>query len=758
MTDATHTIFGIRHHGPGSARALTQALAEHQPDIVLIEGPPDANGVIKWVADETMEPPVALLVYRPDKPEKGTYYPFVIFSPEWQAMRHALTHDVAVRFMDLPLAIRFAHEDAILVPEIEAFQTFAKISGYANYEQWWNAAIEQRHDGAELFPAVQELMTTLRAMPPTAAIEESEDRMQRQLWADRREAAMRQIIRQAVADGYQRIAVVCGAWHGPALEDLTSAETDAALLANLPRVKIEATWVPWTYGRLAMRTGYGAGIQSPGWYQHLWAMSAEQASPTESGIQWLTRVAHLLREEDLDASSAHVIEAVRLAEALAALRGHAFPGLPEYEEAIQTVLCFGDSAPLDLIRRKLSVGERMGMVPSGIPMIPLQRDLLHQQKRLKLRPEPRPSKLKLDLRTERHRERSALLHRLTILNVPWGRPQKVRVKQGTYTELWQLEWIPDLAIRVVEAGFWGNTVAEATAALVADRAEKAADLPALTQLLDEVLLADLPESVNHIMVRIEEEAALNRDVVHMMDALPPLARILRYGDVRQTDQAALEEVVAGLLTRICIGLPTSCQRLGDDAAQEMVERISAVHAIVQRLQNEAQEKQWLRALAHIAEHPHTHGSIAGRTTRLLLDSGHISAEMAAIALERALSTGTVATQDSDELMQAALWLDGFLADSELLLVHDRQLLDLLDDWLLALPEERFVDILPLLRRTFSSFSEAARRLLGERLRGQAPISAETPAAGPRFDPERAQSVLPVVAKLLGRPTPEEDPS
>ena len=32
-----------------------------------------------------------------------------------------------------------------------------------------------------------------------------------------REAHMRKVLRRAIKDGYQRIAVVCGAWHVPAL-------------------------------------------------------------------------------------------------------------------------------------------------------------------------------------------------------------------------------------------------------------------------------------------------------------------------------------------------------------------------------------------------------------------------------------------------------------------------------------------------------------------------------------------------------------
>ena len=56
-------IFGIRHHGPGSSRSLQQALEALKHDCVLIEGPPDADGILSFVSSDQMRPPVAILVY-----------------------------------------------------------------------------------------------------------------------------------------------------------------------------------------------------------------------------------------------------------------------------------------------------------------------------------------------------------------------------------------------------------------------------------------------------------------------------------------------------------------------------------------------------------------------------------------------------------------------------------------------------------------------------------------------------------------------
>src|SRR5262245_5725653 len=103
-----YSVLGIRHHGPGSARSVRQALAQLQPDAILVEGPPDAAEVLALAGHAGMKPPVALLIYIPAEPKRAVYYPFAVFSPEWQAIQYGLSHNIPVRFMDLPQAHQFA--------------------------------------------------------------------------------------------------------------------------------------------------------------------------------------------------------------------------------------------------------------------------------------------------------------------------------------------------------------------------------------------------------------------------------------------------------------------------------------------------------------------------------------------------------------------------------------------------------------------------------------------------------------------------
>ncbi len=130
----------------------------------------------------------------------------------------------------------------------------------------------------------------------------------------------------------------------PGLEKMPTQKEDNELLKGLPKVKVECTWIPWTYDRLSFRSGYGAGIVSPGWYDHLWHY------PDDDGTRWMSKVAALFRTKGMDISVAHVIETVRLAQVAAALRGLPRPSLEEYNDAVTTVMGFGDPILLQVIR------------------------------------------------------------------------------------------------------------------------------------------------------------------------------------------------------------------------------------------------------------------------------------------------------------------------------------------------------------------------------------------------------------------------
>ncbi|MFG2818907.1 DUF5682 family protein [Kitasatospora sp. NPDC048365] len=822
MTTPQVTLLGIRHHGPGSARAVAAALEQLRPDAVLIEGPPEADALAAMAGDKELVPPVALLAHVVDDPGRAAFWPFAVFSPEWVALRYAADAGSAVGFIDLPAALTFAlaarrAEEAQSGPGApsgvpggtsdgtgpqeddgptigDPIGELARAAGHDDPERWWEDVIEHRSPGADAlapFAAVAEAMAALREEGTAGRRDEL------------REAWMRQQIRAARRAGHQRIAVVCGAWHVPALQSMPSVAHDRALLAGLPKKpKTEVTWVPWTHRRLSQHTGYGAGIDSPGWYHHLFTTGQDDTRGTagtgpatgrDTIAHWMTRVAELLRAEDHPVSSAHVIEAVRLADTLAAMRGRPLPGLTETLDAVRAVMCDGSDVALALVHDRLVVGDALGEVPADAPAVPLQRDLARVQRSLRLKPEAGERELVLDLRKELDGERSRLLHRLRLLGIDWGTPSRSTVNStGTFRETWRLRWEPEFAVRVVEAAQWGTTVESAATGKAVEEAVRAAELAELTALAERCLLAGLPDALPAVMRLLADRAALDTDVAHLAAALPALVRSLRYGDVRATDGHALGEVAHGLAERICVGLPPACTGLDTDGATAMRAHLDAVHAAVALLAGPGRatgsaapatdggepggqsepvavaehagtpgvpaagagiDERWAAALRSLAERepaggPATGvpGLLRGRAVRLLLDDARLDTAEAGRRMGLVLSTAGAPAD-------AAGWIEGFLAGQGALLLHDTALLGLLDDWLCAVPADSFTDLLPVLRRTFSALEAGVRRTVGERVATGPLTDRPVPVAAVAadLDPGRADAALPTLALLLGLP-------
>ncbi|MEV5952869.1 DUF5682 family protein [Streptomyces sp. NPDC051987] len=779
-------LLGVRHHGPGSARAVRAALDAARPRAVLIEGPPEADALIPLAADPQMRPPVALLAHAVDEPGRSAFWPLADFSPEWVAIRWALEHEVPARFIDLPATHTLAWEQAQKAPatppgpesdapgtrtagsgaeadgprdaapaaelrmRVDPLAALAEAAGYDDPERWWEDVVEHRGEAADRdvfapFAAVAEAMTALREAYGTGGRDRDPVR----------EAHMRLRLRTAQREFGEEVAVVCGAWHVPALRARTTVAADRELLKGLPKVRTDMTWVPWTNRRLARSSGYGAGIDSPGWYGHLFR------APDRPVERWLTKVAGLLREEDRIVSSAHVIEAVRLARALAVMRGRPLPGLGETTDAVRAVLCEGSDVPLALVHDRLVVGDALGEVPEAAPAVPLQRDLAREQRRLRLKPEALERELELDLRKETDAGRSRLLHRLRLLGVEWGEPVRSRGSTGTFRETWRLRWEPELSVRVAEAGVWGTTVEGAASARAEADAVHASALAEVTGLAEHCLLAGLADALPVVMRALADRAALDTDVGHLAQALPALVRALRYGDVRGTDTRALAEVAAGLAERVFVGLPPACAALDGDAAEEMRGHVDAVHTAVGLLAEPAAEgdpghrdlrHRWRTVLRTLAGRDSLPGVLRGRAVRILLDEGELAPQEAARLMGLVLSPGTPPAD-------AAAWIEGFVGGNGgggMLLVHDERLLGLVDAWLTGVPADAFTDVLPLLRRTFSVYEPGVRRTIGElvrrgpgeRIQGTGRAGG-TPGFGTEADTERADAVLPVLRLLLG---------
>jgi hypothetical protein len=229
-----------------------------------------------------------------------------------------------------------------------------------------------------------------------------------------------------------------------------------------------------------------------------------------------------------------------------------------------------------------------------------------------------------------------------------------------------------------------------------------------------------------------------------MDALPALARSVRYGDVRGTDVDALRTVVDSVLTRACVGLPAAVTSLDGEGAAELRTRLDGVTSALGLLDRSDLRDRWLDTLDAASRRPDLHGLVAGRLDRTLYDAGRLDSDETRRRLGIVLTVGTPPAH-------GAAYVEGFFAGGGLLLIHDDALLGLVDAWIGGIPADTFTEVLPLVRRTFGAFARPERRAVAGRVRslGSRAPSVRESSSSPDLDEERARSVLPVVHALLG---------
>ena len=756
MDERLH-IFGIRHHGPGSAALLKRALDALEPACVLIEGPPEADDLIQFAGALGMKPPVALLVHASADANAAFFSPFAEFSPEWQAMQWALAHGRPVRFIDWPGGITIHQmipakekdpEELDVQVDSDPLDTLAEIAGFTDGEAFWNGLIEQGRlgqsqgasEGANaiaVFAAIEYAMTAVRADSEStrSACARRKD-AQREAW-------MRIHIRQALKDCEGPVAAVVGAWHVSALRDKSTAAADKALVKDIPREKVEVTWVPWTNSRLSAVSGYGAGVISPGWYSHLWNLYARHGAtePEAFAAQWQARTAALLHSESNPTTTTTANEAARLSLTLAALRERPVPGLEEMRESALASLCCGEDVPLRLIERKLYIGEQVGEIDPSVPQMPLSRDLSLWQKKTRLKPEDLESEVRVDLRSEAGLLKSTLLHRLLILNVPWGKLIEAEAGRGTFREIWRLRWIPELSVSLAEALVYGGTIEQASANAQIDRAQKTTSISGLAELIRAALVADLPAAAKACIARLQELAVDAGEVTELMQAVAPLVRVLRYGTARDLPEAELRSLIHALSVEVNAGVRLASHNLDEDAASARVAAMRGYDEALHLFGDETLTNSWRQQLEAIVKDDQVAAQVIGLALRRLHD-------LRAWDLQQVSSAFSLRTR-GETPQRSGAFIENFLAGGSEVLLQDQPLLQLLDQWLCELAGEDFVESLPLLRRSFSAYDPVVRRRLLERIARGAHETTHREAHSGSSSNEAFEKALPLLYQILG---------
>ncbi|MDR1171648.1 MAG: DUF5682 family protein [Bacteroidales bacterium] len=721
-------IFGVRHLSPAAAWHLNRYLDELKPRCVLVEGPADAVEILRSVADKRVKPPVALMAYTTEFPIETVLYPFAEYSPEYQAIVWAVRHKVDLRFIDLPsdiiLKLKQERTGEDISEERKEYYRFHnglydRLSASVDeddYDSYWERNFEHNLNHGAYCEGVSLQSGEMRRL-----VVDEEYRAAPSDFACNliREAHMRREIQRVIGSGVkpEQIVAVVGAYHVSGLHNSLPAMTDDELAA-LPRVATRMTLMPYSYHRLSSRTGYGAGNRAPYYYEMMWQCMQEGTLDRLPAI-YLSHVGGALRAAGSNASSASVIEAVRLANSLSSLHGGSLPVLRDLHDAAVTCLGYGDLPSVAGAINMADIGAAIGSLPEGLSQTPVQDDVSRELKRLKLAnyKSTVAQELALDLRENRQVKsgeaafidlnRSTFFHRLKLLGIHFSVLLPAAQAAATWSEKWSLQWTPEIEIEVVESNLKGETLEIAAAFELKERLDACTNIRDAAALIRTACECRLIESFTGALGVLQQLGVDSGSFRETAGAARELSVLIRYGDIRRFDLAPLVPLLQQLFLRGAL-LAVDAASCDDKAANEIATAINTMDLISQEQYDVVDSSIWMEELRKLAMRDDRNTRLSGVAFSILLERNTVSDDDCAREVSRRLSPGIPA-----EL--GAGWFAGLSGRNRYALLSRISLWRELDRYIQSLDQEEFYRSAVFLRRTFGSFEPNHKNSIAELL-------------------------------------------
>lgn len=709
--------FGVRHLSPACAFYVTQFLDKCNPKTVLIEGPSDLNDFIAPMCSMNSYMPVAILAYSQQAPVKTVLWPFAEFSPEYQAMMWAVKNNVPVKFCDLPsscvLALKETESDSEEIsideksePKFSVYDYIKENSGMDN-DYFWEYTFEHSQNYDDFISAVEEYGKSIR--------EFSENSEHNQL----REAFMRQVIDETEKSGVEsdKIAVITGAFHTYGLKNVPYSDDDKKRTKKLPSIDCKSTLMPYSYYKLSSHSGYGAGSKAPAYYEILWNNRLKN-SLSDTPAEYLSRIAEYQREHGFSASSAEVIEALRLAETLSAMRGGTMPNLDDLHDASITCLGHGSFGEISLAVAATEIGTKIGSLPEGTVCTSVQDDFMRQLKELKLERfrSAVSEQLELDLRENLRVKseksafldlnRSFFLHRLKILNINFAETAFANQDNATWKEIWNLRWTPETEIEIVEASLNGDTIEQASQFVLNRALIESESLAENSQILSKAFLCGLTDTVKTAVSAVQRLASDCSDISETGNTIGTLSAIVRFGNIRRLSTDSLVPLMQQLFLRFCLGV-SGASVCDKSAGENIVAVISKVNDSCLS-HNFLDEELFVKTLSELADSDYVNPIISGFACAVLTERGKITHEKLSELVNRRLSKGTPA-------QEGALWFEGLSRKNRRSLISRLSLWEKLCNFIDDLNDDEFKPALVCLRRTFAEFSPSEKADIAENI-------------------------------------------
>lgn len=720
--DAPVLFYPVRHHSPVCSWQLLRIMEKYAPDIVLIEGPVNANELIPVLTAEDTELPAAFYCYYKDRKKLVSeeaedykcYYPFQYSSPEYNAAAEAKKRGIPARFIDLPYsgimietasAEKHGYDDDSRLVSSRFYQRICEKTGTRSFDEFW----EKYFEIGGLYLSPEDFVRLMH----TYCVLTRESTDEAELQADGtlvRERFMAQNIAEAMKE-HSRVLVVTGGFHSSGLYRLIeSGDIQPVKLHTIPAGDQGCYPMAYSYESADALRGYASGMRYPGFCDAVMEKLRSCDSPEGiySGLtlDLLVKTARETAKKDIAVSIADITAAQSLMQGLAALRNVRESGMAELMDGVTACFIKGEktvssSIPLDILSR-LACGDAIGRIGDKTHVPPLIADFEKQCRALGLKnSRTLINKAEAALFTAgKGMELSRFMHRMCFLGTGFAEmvkgPDLHRNRdRSRVREEWKYKRTPTVDSVLIDHTTDGFTIEEACASYASKRLRSDSRCESAAHVAVDCFLMGIPLDMQE-QRRIDEILSTDGDVFSVGRGLRSFETLHSLNALYGAEDSSSLSCLTRCFDKLISAMP-SMAAVPPDNADDCISVLRTMYGLTAGALPEKREL-FRSALLNMEsvrnKEPSVHGAVMGLLYAMEPERRE-NAEQAMLGYLR--GSGAIRKKGAD-------YLRGLFCTARDIMLSDSEFVKMTDELITDMDHDDFMEILPSLRLAFSYFT------------------------------------------------------
>ncbi len=729
--DSPLLLFPIRHHSPVCSYQLVRTIAEYKPDIILIEGPENANELIPVLSDENTRLPAAFYCFYKDRKKLVTedaedhkcYYPFLYASPEYNAVKQAKKLGIPSKFIDLPyyeILIHTEKNEGLRKEEAGKKQTYGDDSrlilskfydilcektNIRTFEEFWEKYFEI--SGIYLTP--KQFVKQMHTYCILTRQYENEDRLKKDATLERETHMAYNIL--AAMQEYKRVLVVTGGFHSIGIYKIIQNGS----VKPVKQHKIhdgDSGCFPtvFSYENSDALHGYASGMRTPKFYDEI-AVKLLQNDEPDSVYDYVTLdllalTAKECAKSDIPVSMADVSAARSLMQGLCALRNIKQCGMAELTDGITSTFIKGEktlssSMPLKILS-KLATGNEIGCIGDKTHISPLITDFESNCEKFGLSYKTSiPKDVDVPLfAAEKSSELSKFFHRLDFLDCDFAKmlkgPDLHRNKdRSRVRESWRYKRTPNVDSILTDHTAEGTTIKEACLSVAKKRLRAEHRLETAAEIAVDCFLMGLPLGSDDIRL-IENILMQDGDFFSLGAGMHRFEMLFKLEQLYETEYNSSLVQLEKCFGKLLSALPSMAD-IPTEQAGDCIKIMKIMYSASDSILTDMRET-FGSVLLTLAESDKKEPSVYGAAMGLLYAMDPKYGQAAKNAMKGYLKGS------SEVRKQGTGYLKGLFETARDIALADNSFTKMTNTLLRDMEHEEFMEILPTMRLAFSYFT------------------------------------------------------